>query len=111
MVLACTKWKPRWPLYHDQETIDEIKEPIISVLNDKVAFVSILDKQFMTETAKCCEEFRHAKSILTNLKFSDEDQFDIFHVLMNEGDYCDCEILYNVIRKSEYAKKYWHDRK
>ena len=97
-------------VYHDQETIDEIKEPIISLLKDKVGFVALLDKQFTSQTVKCYGDFRHSKSILTELKISDEDQFDIFHVLMNEGGYCDCEILYNVFRESEYSKKYWADR-
>ena len=96
--------------YHDQATIDEIKEPIISILKDKVSFVSLLDKEFISEAVKCYGDFRHSKKILTDLKFSDEGQFDIFHVLMNEGGYCDCEILYNVFRESEYSKKYWRDR-
>ena len=97
--------------YHDQETIDEIKEPIIFLLKHKVGFVSLLDKEFISETVKCFGDFRHSKSILTELKFSDIDQFDIFHVLMNEGGYCDCEILYNVFRESEYSKKYWAARR
>lgn len=96
--------------YHDQETIDEIKEPMISLLKDKVGFVALLDKQFISQAVKCYGDFRHSKSILTELKFSEEDQFDIFHVLMNEGGYCDCEILYNVFRESEYSKMYWADR-
>ena len=96
--------------YHDQETIDDIKESIISILKDKVNFVSHLDKEFISESAKCYGDFRHSKRILTDLKFSNEDQFDIFHVLMNEGGYCDCEILYNIFKESEYSKKYWLDR-
>jgi len=96
--------------YHDQETIDEIKEPIISLLKNKIAFVALLDKQFTSQTVKCYGDFRYSKSIFNELKFSDEDQFDIFHVLMNEGAYCDCEILYNVFRDSEYSIKYWADR-
>ena len=96
--------------YHDQETIDEIKEPILSILKDKVGFFALLDNKFFSEDIKCFGDFRNSKSILTDLKFSDQDQFDIFHVLMNEGGYCDCEILYNVYRDSEYSKKYWRDR-
>ena len=75
-----------------------------------MGFVALLDKEFVLQDAKCFGDFRHSKRILTNLKFSDKDQFDIFHVLMNEGGYCDCEILYNVFRDSEYSKKYWRDR-
>ena len=93
--------------YHDQETIDEIKEPILSLLKDKVGFVALLDRAFVSEDIKCFGDFRHSKSILTDLKFSAQDQFDIFHVLMNEGGYCDCEILYNVFKDSEYSNKYW----
>jgi Protein of unknown function (DUF2695) len=96
--------------YHDQEAIDEIKEPILSILKDKVGFVALLDKAFILKGAKCFGDFRHSKNILIDLKFSDEDQFDIFHVLMNEGGYCDCEILYNIFRESEYSKKYWADK-
>jgi hypothetical protein len=96
--------------YHDQETIDEIKDAIISILKDKVCFVTFLDKEFTSQSVKCYGDFRHSKKFLSDLKFSDEEQFDIFHVLMNEGGYCNCEILYNVFIESEYAKKYWRDR-
>ncbi len=96
--------------YHDQETIDEIKTPILSLLKDKVGFVTQLDKEFISKNVECFGDFRHSKSILTELNFSEDDQFDIFHVLMNEGGYCDCEILYNVFRESEYSKKYWLDK-
>ena len=96
--------------YHDQETIDQIKETIISILKHDNGYVALLDKEFTSQTVKCYGDFRHSKSILTDLKFSDQDQFDIFHVLMDEGGYCDCEILCNVFRESEYSKKYWLDK-
>ena len=97
--------------YSDQETIDEIKDIILSVLKVKFDFVSLLDNIFINQEVKCFGDFRYSKNILTDLNFSQEDQFDIFHVLMNEGAYCDCEILYNIFRESEYSKKYWRDRK
>ncbi len=96
--------------YHDQEVIDEIKEPILSILKDKVDFVALLDEELIIRKVKCYGDFRHSKKILTSLKFSNEDQFDIFHLLMNEGSYCDCEILYNVFPESKYGKKYWSNR-
>jgi Protein of unknown function (DUF2695) len=96
--------------YHDKATIDEIKEPIFYVLRDKVNFVSILDGKFSSQSVECHGDFRHSKNILTSLGFSTEEQFDIFHVLMDEGGYCDCEILFNVFRESEYAKQYWQTR-
>jgi len=96
--------------YHDEETIEEIKETILSVLNDKTDFVSLLDNEFSYNAGQCFGDFRHSKRILTDKDFSDSDQFDIFHVLMNKGAFCDCEILYNVFRESEYSKRYWRDR-
>lgn len=95
--------------YHDQETIEEIKDTILSVLKDKIDFVRSLDKEFISQSIKCFGDFRHSKKLLTTLGFSNEDQFDIFHVLMSEGGYCDCEILHNVFQESAYSKKYWHD--
>ena len=96
--------------YHDQETIDKIKDTILSVLKDKVNFVSLLDTTFASGQEKCHGDFRHSKNILTTLNFPDHAQFDIFHVLMDGGAYCDCEILLNVFTDSEYAKKYWKQR-
>jgi hypothetical protein len=96
--------------YHDDETIEEIKEPILSILEHKMNFVSLLDNEFIKNNATCKNDFSYSKEILSKLSFSEEDQFDIFHVLMHEGAYCDCEILYNVFRESNYAKKYWTNR-
>jgi len=48
---------------------------------------------------------KDSKQILDAFHFSEQEQFDIFHVLMHEGGFCDCEILYNVFRDSEYAQK------
>lgn len=96
--------------YHDQEIIDEIKDIVLQALKDKIYFVSHLDNKFTHENVKCSGDFRHSKKILGDIGISEEDQFDIFHVLMDEGAYCDCEILYNVFRESEYSKKYWLER-
>ena len=93
--------------FHDDETVEEIKDTILAVLKNKVTFATKLDALFSSESVKCFGDFRHSKKILNELNFSDEEQFDIFHVLMHEGGYCDCEILYNVFRESEYAQKYW----
>jgi hypothetical protein len=94
----------------DNETVEGIRDIILAVLKDRVNFVTKLDTLFSSESVKCFGDFRHSKRILNELNFSDEEQFDIFHVLMHEGGYCDCEILYNVFRESEYAQKYWSQR-
>ncbi len=95
--------------YHDQEEIDDIKSTVLSVLQDKVHFVELLDAKFTSEHEQCHSDFRISKAILTKLDFPDHAQFDIFHVLMDSGGYCDCEILLNVFTASEYAKKYWSE--
>ena len=60
--------------------------------------------------AVCYGDFRHAKAILAARGFTDADFFDVFHVLMARGGYCDCEILYNVAEGSRLAMEYWRDR-
>jgi hypothetical protein len=98
--------------YHDDETIEAIKTPILSILQNKIPFVEQLDKEFTSGTAQCFGDFRHSKKLLAELGYADkEEQFDIFHVLMDEGGYCDCEILFNVFKESEYSKQYWRNRK
>jgi len=95
--------------YHHEETIEEIKDIIFKVL-DAIDFAAKLNASLMPEAARCEGDFRHSKKILSDLHFSDEEQFDVFHVLMSEGGYCYCEILYNIFRDSEFAKKYWNLR-
>jgi len=96
--------------YPDVELIEEIKEDVLAALN-KSGFVSTLDNEFISGEVQCHGDFRHAKRILTGIGFAEEPQFYAFHVMMNEGGYCDCEILYNVFRETAYAKNYWRNRK
>jgi hypothetical protein len=102
--------KPENLDYHDDETIESITDIIMEILTNKTDFVKKLDTEFISEKVVCHGDFRYSKEILTGLGFSDKEQFDIFHVLMNKGGYCDCELLYNVFKESEYAKKYWRER-
>ena len=96
--------------YQDSETTESIKEIILDIIKNKTCFIQELDSEFLKDDVVCHGDFRYAKEILNRLNFTEEEQFDIFHVLMNEGGYCDCEILYNVFHESEYAKKYWKNR-
>lgn len=93
--------------YHDDETIEAIKDAILDILQNKTNFVEALDNIFGKQKINCHGDFSHSKEILLQLGFSQEDQFDIFHVLMGEGAFCDCEILYNIFRDSKYASNYW----
>ncbi len=96
--------------YHDDETIESISEIIMNIIKNKTNFVAKLDSSFTESKVECYGDFRYSKEILKRLGFSEKEQFDIFHVFMNKGGYCDCELLYNVFRESEYAKEYWKNR-
>ena len=101
--------KPEELDYHNDETINSIKDLILKILKEKTHFIQQLDHQF-TIGAVCHGDYRHAKLLLEKSKFTEPEQFDIFHVLMSEGGYCDCEILYNVFKDSQYARQYWLKR-
>jgi len=91
----------------DDETIDEIKDIILDILQNKTRFLELLDKSFSDGTFQCHGDFRYSKQILTELGISAQDQFDIFEVIMNQGGFCDCEILLNVFPNSQFSKNYW----
>ena len=42
--------------------------------------------------------------------FKEDELFDIFHVLISLGGYCDCEILYNAAGDSRLKREYWTAR-
>ena len=68
-----------------------------------------------TVEAKVCHgDFRHAKRVLGEKGFGERDGidevFDICHVLLAKGGYCDCEILYNVSEENRLKAAYWKNR-
>ena len=95
---------------HNTETVESMKEIILKILSQRTNFVTQLDNLFLTKEAVCFGDFRHSKQILNELKFTLDEQFDIFHVLMHEGGFCDCEILYNTFKETGYGKKYWMEK-
>lgn len=96
--------------YHDDETIESISEIIMKIVENKTNFVARLDSSFTELKVECYGDFRYSKEILKELGFAEKEQFDILHVFMNKSGYCDCEVLYNIFRESEYAKEYWKER-
>ena len=98
-------------VYSDEELVAEITGPIMAILN-KTTFFATLDEAFTRaeEPAICWGDFRVAKSILPIKGFFESEYFEVFSVLMAQGGYCDCEILYNVAEGSEYARRYWANR-
>jgi Protein of unknown function (DUF2695) len=58
----------------------------------------------------CYGDYRHARAVLLARGFRDDELFDVFHVLMARGGYCDCEILYNAVELSRLKAEYWRAR-
>jgi hypothetical protein len=98
-------------VYSDDEGVAAITEPIMTILN-KTSFFTTLDEAFTCseKPAVCWGDFRVAKSILPTKGIFESEFFDVFSVLMAQGSYCDCEILYNVADGSEFARRYWTNR-
>jgi len=98
-------------MYADEALVANITEPIMRILN-RTSFFATLDEVFTSpeNPAVCWGDFRIAKSILTTKGFFESEYFDVFSVLMAQGGYCDCEILYNVAEDSEFARRYWAKR-
>lgn len=98
-------------VYADDELISDITDLIMTILR-KTDFFGTLDGVFTREVdpAVCSGDFRVAKSILISKGFVESEFFDIFHVLMAQDGYCDCEVLYNVARESEFSRRYWQNR-
>ena len=55
-------------------------------------------------------DYRQARTTLLARGFREDELFDVFHVLMARGGYCDCEILYNAAEASRLKTEYWQAR-
>ena len=55
-------------------------------------------------------DFRLTKRVLGERGFDSEAIFDVCHVLMFQGGYCDSEVLYNVVEESRLKAAYWSKR-
>ncbi len=59
---------------------------------------------------QCHGDYRHTRAALLARGFREDELFDVFHVLMAQGGYCDCEILYNAVEVSRLKAGYWQAR-
>jgi hypothetical protein len=96
--------------YPDDDTIEAMAASTLDALKEKTGFATLLDHAFTQNNVQCQGDFRQAKALLTQLQFTEAEQLNILHVLMHEGGYCDCEILYNVFPETAHSKKYWLNR-
>jgi hypothetical protein len=98
----------------DEESISDITPEVLGVLKAKGFFVALDEAFFPASSSKqaeaCSGDFRHATQILQVCGFKESDFSDVFHVLMREGAFCDCEILYNVAAESRLKAEHWRRR-
>jgi hypothetical protein len=103
--------KPEDLRYPDEEVIDEITPDVMKCLNG-ARFFELLDdvmcpQQPVRQRAQCWGDNRNSRPILLNQGFKEDEFFDVFHVLMRQGGFCDCEILYNAAAQSRLKAEYW----
>jgi hypothetical protein len=100
--------------YPDEELIDAITPAVMKCLIG-ARFFERLDDLLCpgapgAERSRCWGDYRNARPVLVECGFKEEEYFDVFHVLMRQGGFCDCEILYNVVEKSRLKAEYWTAR-
>jgi hypothetical protein len=97
----------------DEELIASITPDVICARQEK-GFFAALDEMFCrngaAEPQTCFGDFRYAKQALRLCGFEESDWSDVFHVLMGQGAFCDCEILYNGATESRLKTQYWQRR-
>jgi hypothetical protein len=52
------------------------------------------------------QRWHYLTHLLLKQGFKDDEFFEVFHVLMRQGGFCDCEILYNVAEQSRLKAEY-----
>jgi hypothetical protein len=97
--------------HSDEELIAAIKQDVLVALEDS-GFFTTLDELLCPARVdslrhECSGDFRHSKLALEKSGFAESDWSDVFHVLMDEGGFCDCEILYNVASESRLKANHW----
>ena len=118
--LADTTWQELAPgdepdneMHLDEDTIANITPDVMACLSSS-GFFSALDDIFSpadgSDGQACHGDFRNSKLTLSSLGLADSDFCDVFDVLMEQGGFCDCEILYNVAESSRLKAAYWRAR-
>ena len=100
--------------YPDESLIAAITPDVMKVVNSAKVIEALDDALCPLDPAlpraQCYGDYRNTRPILLARGFKESELFDVFHVLMAQGGYCDCEILYNVAPESRLAKEYWTAR-
>jgi hypothetical protein len=100
--------------YPDSELIADITPDVMRSLFGAGIFEALDDVLCPADAShprqQCHGDYRHARAVLVARGFREDEQFDVFHVLMARGGYCDCEILYNAVEESRLKAEYWRAR-
>jgi hypothetical protein len=100
--------------YADAEVIEDITPDVMRCLAGANFFAGLDDllcPDGETRARQLCHgDYRHARAVLLSRGFREDELFDVFHVLMARGGYCDCEILYNAAEESRLRAEYWRAR-
>jgi hypothetical protein len=100
--------------YPDEQLIASITPDVMKCVLGAKVFDALDDLLCPIDPAAprtpCYGDFRTTKSILLSRGFNEDDLFDVLHVFMDQGGYCDCEILFNVVEGSRLGGQYWKAR-
>jgi hypothetical protein len=100
--------------YPDSELITDITPDVMRALSGARVFDALDDALCPADghhpRRQCHGDYRHARAVLLARGFRQDELFDVFHVLMARGGYCDCEILYNAVEVSRLKAEYWRAR-
>ena len=100
--------------YPDSALIADITPDVMRCLSDARIFEALDDVLCPADGShprpQCHGDYRHARVVLLARGFREDELFDVFHVLMARGGYCDCEILYNAVEASRLKAEYWRAR-
>ena len=106
--------KPEDLRFPDEELIRDITLEVMKALLGTGAIDALDDLMCPASPnvlrAACFGDYRHAREVFLAKGFKDQDLFDVFHVLMARGGFCDCEILYNAADSSRLKAEYWRAR-
>jgi hypothetical protein len=119
--LADSEWfelapgeRPEGLEYPDAELIADIAPDVMRCLSSAGIFEALDDELCPADPSHprrpCHGDYRHARMVLLARGFREDELFDVFHVLMERGGYCDCEILYNAVEVSRLKAEYWRAR-
>ena len=104
--------------YPDEQFIASISSNVLATV-ERAGVFSALDDLLAPEAssaaaASCHGDFRHTKAVLGQTGFGQcgqvDEVFDVCHVFMAKGGFCDCEILFNVLEMNRLKSRYWKKR-